>query len=372
MPEDPMHDPSSAPHRPPSPPSSHRSRRPTLDEVARRAGVSRSAASRAMNNARNVSPAKREAIERAAEELGYVPNATARALVTNRVGSVVLAFSGDDPAFFGDPFFSQVVVGVATVLEKAELDLTLVLASAPNGQARIERLLRSRRTDGVMLMALRRDDPLARVADATDLPIVFCGRPLTGDPRWYVDADNRGGARSATEHLLRSGRRRLAVITGPMDQEASVARWQGFVDAMAVAGLAPSLVEHADFSHDGGARAMARLLLADPDLDAVFVASDNMAAGAVSTLRAHGRTVPGDVAVVGFDDLDVARHTDPPLTTVHQPVRALGHEMASMLIRVMDGESPSPIILPTHLVVRESAPSLPGVDVSDLPAAMPG
>ncbi|MEP7765933.1 LacI family DNA-binding transcriptional regulator [Sanguibacter sp. 25GB23B1] len=329
----------------------------TLDEVARRAGVSRSAASRAMNNARNVSLSKREAVERAAKELGYIPNATARALATNKVGSVVLAFSGDDPAFFGDPFFSQVIMGVATVLEKAELDLTLMLASSANGQARIERLLKSRRTDGVMLMALRRDDPLNRVADATDLPIVFCGRPLTGEPRWYVDADNRGGARSATEHLLSSGRRRIAAITGPMDLEASVARYQGFADAMALAGLSADRVEHTDFSHEGGAQAMTRLLSRHPDLDGVFVGSDNMAAGAIGALKAHGRAVPADVAVVGFDDLDVARQTDPALTTVSQPIRALGHEMATMLIRLMNGERPSPIILPTHLVVRASAPS---------------
>lgn len=360
MPDDPTHAPSTEPPRVSRPSSSTPSRRPTLDEVARHAGVSRSAASRAMNNARNVSPAKREAVERAARDLGYIPNATARALATNRVGSVVLAFSGDDPTFFGDPFFSQVVVGVATVLEKADLDLTLVLASSANGQARIERLLRSRRTDGVMLMALRRDDPLSRVADATDLPIVFCGRPLTGEPRWYVDADNRGGARTATEHLLRSGRRRLAAITGPLDLEASVARFQGFTDAMAVAGLSADRVEQADFSHEGGALAMSRLLSAYPDLDAVVASSDNMAAGAISTLKAHGLDVPRDVAVVGFDDLEAARRTDPALTTVRQPVRALGHEMATMLVRVMAGESPSPIILPTQLVVRASAPS--GVD----------
>jgi DNA-binding LacI/PurR family transcriptional regulator len=171
-----------------------------------------------------------------------------------------------------------------------------------------------------------------------------------------VDVDNRGGARTATEHLLRSGRRRIATIGGPTDLQAAVARYQGFADAMAVGRLDADIVEHADFTYEGGARAMARLLAAHPDIDGVFAASDNMAAGALRALKEAGRRVPEDVAVVGFDDLEIARRTEPPLTTVSQPIRALGQEMATMLVRLIDGESPTPVILPTHLVVRGSAP----------------
>ncbi|MBD8057541.1 LacI family DNA-binding transcriptional regulator [Cellulomonas sp. JH27-2] len=332
-------------------------RRPaTLEEVARRAGVSRSVASRAMNNVRNVSPAKREAVARAAHELGYSPNPTARALRTRTAGSVVLAVSHDDPTLFGDPFFSQVLVGVAAALERSELDLTLLLASSAQGKARLERLLTSRRSDGVMLMALRRDDPLAEVAASTDLPVVIGGRPLDGQARWYVDVDNRGGARQAAEHLLASGRTRLATIVGPDDLQASVARHQGFTDALVTAGLPTDRVQRADFSAEGGARAMARLLADFPDVDGVFAASDNMAAGALRALRAAGRRVPQDVAVVGFDDLEIARHTEPELTTVRQPIRGLGQEMAAMLVRLIDGDSPTPVVLPTELVVRGSAP----------------
>ena len=340
----------------PGPGSAQAPRVATLDEVALRAGVSRSVASRAMNNARNVSAPKREAVARAASELGYVPNATARALATSTVGSVVLAVSNDDPALFGDPFFSQVLVGVAAALDRSELDLTLMLTSSERGRARLERLLRSRRSDGVMLMALRRDDPLNRVAAATDLPVVLGGRPLDAEARWYVDVDNRGGARLAAEHLLRSGRRRLATIAGPDDLHASVARHQGFADAMAVERLPTDWVEHADFTYEGGARAMTRLLAAHPDIDGVFAASDNMASGALRALKAAGRRVPEDVAVVGFDDLEIARHTEPALTTVSQPIRGLGQEMATMLVRLIDGDSPTSIILPTRLVVRGSAP----------------
>ncbi|WP_102160527.1 LacI family DNA-binding transcriptional regulator [Zhihengliuella halotolerans] len=332
--------------------------KPSLEEVALRAGVSRSAASRALNNAPHVSPLKREAVLRAAQELGYVPNATARALATNKVGSVVLVVSNEEPAFFADPFFSQIIVGITTALEKSDLVLTLMLASPGDGSGRLKRLLGSRSADGVMVLAMRKDDPLHEVVESTDLPLVFCGRTLGRESRWYVDADNRGGARLATEHLLSAGRRRIASIVGPMDSEASVARYKGFADAMAVVGLPSDWTEEADFTPDGGARAMTALLEKHPDLDGVFVGSDNMAAAAMRVLKAHGRSVPEDVVVAGFDDLAIAQQTEPSLTTVSQPIRALGQEMALMLMRLIEGENPSPIILPTHLVVRESAPAV--------------
>jgi DNA-binding LacI/PurR family transcriptional regulator len=125
---------------------------------------------------------------------------------------------------------------------------------------------------------------------------------------------------------------------------------------MAVAGLESTCIEVADFTEAGGEAAMATLLERCPDLDAVFAASDNMAVGAMRALKAAGRSVPDDVAVVGFDDLPIARSTDPPLTTVHQPVQALGQEMAKMLISLMGGDRPTPLLLPTHLVIRDSAP----------------
>lgn len=331
-------------------------RRPTLDDVARRAGVSRTVASRAMNNTRDVSAAKREAVRQAAQELGYAPNSSARALATRRVGSVVLAVVDEEPALFSDPFFSQVVVGISTVLARAELDLTLMLASSLSSRERLERLLRSPDTDGVMMMAPRGDDPLVRVADNSAVPVVFGGRPLHGRAEHYIDVDNRGGARRAVEHLVAAGRRRIAEISGPMGLEASVARHRGFTDALTVAGLRADLVEESDFSFTGGEEAMARLLAAHPDLDAVFAASDGMAAGALRALKAHGRSVPEDVAVVGFDDLPLAEQSDPPLTTVHQPFHSFGYEIATMLVRLIGGEPTSPLILPTRLIIRESAP----------------
>ncbi|MFI8277498.1 LacI family DNA-binding transcriptional regulator [Streptomyces sp. NPDC085929] len=334
-------------------------RMPTLDEVAARAGVSRTAASRVINNAPHVSRAKREAVQRAVRELDFVPNPSAQALATRKVGAVVLALSSDEPGLFADPFFAEVIVGVSAALEQTELELILLLANTPRGRERFERLLRSRRADGVMLMALRGDDPLGRLGEEVDLPVVFGGLPLIGEPTWYVDADNRGGARLAAEHFARTGRRRPVMITGQVDARAAVAREQGFTDGLTLSGLPLLGVEPGQFTEEGGAEAMERLLRAHPDPDAVFAASDAMAIGALRTLRERGLRVPEDVAVIGFNDLASARHTSPPLTTVHQPVRALGQEMARMLVSAIEGQRPSPLILPTRLTVRESAPDLP-------------
>ncbi len=330
-------------------------RQSTLDEVAELAGVSRSVASRVLNNAPHVSRAKREAVERAVHRLGYVPNPTARALATRQTGAAALVVSGEDPSIFADPFFAQVIVGASAALEDADLHLMLCLAASDRGRRRVEQLLRSKGADGVMLMALREDDPLSRMAEEAEMPVVFGGRPVGLDPRWYVDVDNVGGARQATEHLISAGRTRVATIAGRLDTEVGRARYRGYRDAMLAAGLDPYPPEVGDFTESTGAAAMAALLANHPGLDGVFAANDNMGAGALRTLREAGRPVPGDVAVVGFDDLAVARIADPPLTTVHQPIEALGREMARMLVALIGGQDPTPLILPTRLVTRASA-----------------
>ena len=330
-------------------------RQPTLDQVAERAGVSRSAASRVINQAPHVSRATRAAVERAIQEMGYLPNRTARALATQQTGIVALAVSHDAPELFADPFFAQVIVGVSTALEDTDLHLVLCLASSGRGQSRLTKLLRTRGVDGIMLMALRGDDPLTHIVRQAGLPAVYGGRPLHFEPQWYVDSDNAGGARLATEHLIGLGRARIVTITGQVCTDVGEARYRGYREAMVMAGLTPHGVTEGDFTEAGGAAAMRTLLDRHPDLDAVFAANDNMAAGALRVLAEAGRSVPADVAVVGFDDLDIARRTEPQLTTVHQSIQALGKEMARMLIELLAGRDRTSLILPTRLVRRGSA-----------------
>ncbi|GAA3199353.1 LacI family DNA-binding transcriptional regulator [Dactylosporangium siamense] len=336
-------------------PSPASSRPPTLDEVAERARVSRTVASRVINNGPNVSRAKRDAVEKAIRELGFTPNRSARALATRQTGVVVLAVTGDGPEVFADPFFAQLIVGASAALEKTDLHLMLSLITSGHGRQRLRNFLQTRGADGVMLVATRGVEPLVDIVERSGLPTVFIGLPKDGTPPYYIDVDNAGGSRAATEYLLRGGRRRIAVITGPPDTAVGRERHRGFVEALRLAGLEPYATEAGDFLEPSGAEAMRVLLGTHPDLDAVVVANDNMAAGALRVLRAAGRTVPGDVALVGFDDLPVAEHTDPKLTTVHQPVQALGREAARILVELLDGGQPASSVLPTRLVVRASA-----------------
>ncbi len=328
--------------------------RPTIEQVAALAGVSRGTASRVVNGEPYVSAAARAAVQKAVRELGYVPNRAARSLVTRSHETVALVISGeaDDPRMFEDPFFAEVVVGINSVLAETDLELMLMLGATERARARLLRRLHSGQLDGVMLLALHGSDPLCRLAEESGAPTVYGGRTMEGEPRYFVDADNRGGARKAVEHLLAQGRRSIATITGPMDNEVTHARLNGCLDALS--GGNP-LIAHADFLESGGYNAMASLLEAHPGIDAVFAQSDNMAAGALRALRETGRRVPDDVAVVGFDDLPWARHTAPPLTTVNQPIRALGSEMARILVTLLAGGEPTSLILPTRLVLRDSA-----------------
>ena len=172
--------------------------------------------------------------------------------------------------------------------------------------------------------------------------MVVSPRPRRPTSVSYVDVDNRGGANSAVAHLVAAGRRVIATVAGPQDMAPGVDRLAGYRDALLDAGLGshPSLEVVADFTQEGGAKAMERLLAARPDIDAVFAASDLIAAGALSVLAAAGRRVPEDVAVVGFDDSPVATSTRPALTSVRQPIEEMGHEMARLLIEVHRGGGP--------------------------------
>ncbi len=343
----------SAPGSVPVPP-----RRPTLDEVAARAGVARGTVSRAINGSPQVSPKARKAVMAAVEELGYVPNRAARSLVTRRTDTVALVVSESEERFFGEPFFAGIVRGVSTALVASPWQLVLTMAQSGEERHRLENYLTSQHVDGVMLLSLHGDDPLPGRLVAHGLPVVLGGRPFGVEADCWVDMDNAGGGTQATAHLLATGRRRIATITGPRDMLAGASRLRGYREALAAAGVTEDerLVVAGDFSEDSGYRGMETLLTRAPDLDAVFGASDLMATGALRRLRDAGRAVPDDVAVVGFDDSPISRHTSPLLTTVHQPVELMGRTMAELLVARIEGRDVDlQVTLPTHLVVRGSA-----------------
>ncbi|MGE5830845.1 MAG: LacI family DNA-binding transcriptional regulator [Micromonosporaceae bacterium] len=338
--------------------------RPTLDEVAAKAGVGRGTVSRVVNGSPQVSAAAKAAVEQAIAELNYVPNRAARALVTQRTDSVALVVSESEERVFGEPFFAGIIRGISSMLLETPLQLWLAMAQSKAERERVEHHLTPQHVDGVLLLSLHGDDPLPGLLAGRGLPVVLGGQlgGQTNPPGGRfscVDADNVGGARAAVEHLLSLGRLRVAAIAGPQDMGVGVARLNGYRQALRAAGLRldESWVGYGDFSEASGADVMRTLLGRHPELDAIFAASDLMAVGAMRVLKEHGRRIPDDVALVGFEDSVLARQTDPPLTTVHQPVEAMGREMARLLVaHIRDEVTPGPlVVLDTHLVIRSSA-----------------
>jgi DNA-binding LacI/PurR family transcriptional regulator len=330
--------------------------RPTLEEVARRAGVSRATVSRVVNGSTTVAPPIQDAVRRAVRELGYVPNLAARTLVTQRTDSIGLVLPETATRVFSDdPLFPGIVRGVSQELEAADRQLVLMMAGSAASHDRIERYAMGRHVDGVMFASMHGMDPLPGALSRIGMPAVCSGRPLGRPSVPYVDIDHISGVTSAVRHLLDGGRQRIATIAGPQDMVAGIERLAGYRDALRGSDRR-SIVAVGDFTRESGAVAMRHLLDDDPKLDAVFVASDLMADGALRTLREAGRRVPEDVAVIGFDDAEFARYTDPPLTTVRQPIIEIGREMVRLLLRLAEGDPVEhALILPTHLVIRDSA-----------------
>ncbi|CAM5256362.1 HTH-type transcriptional regulator OS=Streptomyces glaucescens OX=1907 GN=SGLAU_12750 PE=4 SV=1 [Streptomyces glaucescens] len=275
-----------------------------------------------INGSPRVSDATRAAVEAAVAELGYVPNTAARALAANRTDAIALVVPEPETRFFAEPYFSDMLRGVGAELSDTEMQLLLIFAGSDRERQRLAQYLAAHRVDGVLLVSVHADDPLPDLLSQLEIPAVISGPRSAAETLPSVDSDNYGGARSAVEHLLAHGRRRIAHITGRLDVYGAQRRIDGYRDALTDAGheVDEGLIEAGDFTEEGGRRATAELLSRRPDLDAVFAASDVTAAGARHALREAGRRIPDDVALVGYDDSAIARHMDPPLTSVRQPV----------------------------------------------------
>ncbi|GAB4085819.1 LacI family DNA-binding transcriptional regulator [Myceligenerans cantabricum] len=339
------------------------------------AGVSRATVSRVINGVTTVDPAIVDAVRRAIEQTGYVPNLAARSLVTRRTGSVALVVS-EPPGhrsplpflerIFTDPYLGRVTAGAQRALRPRDIHLAIVPADPP-AHDQVVRYVRQGHVDGVLLITSSADDPLPARLVGLGAPVVLSARVPGGampDGVPAVDLDQAAGGRLAAEHLLASGRVRLAVVTGPTDAPFMRARLDAFVGAVAAAGLDRPVVADADFTRPGGESAARKLLAEVPDVDGVFAGNDLMADGVSTVLQYAGRRVPEDVAVVGFDDSSAAAQAHPPLTTVRQPVEDMAETMADLLLRGLDAREnggsddagPGEVVtFAPELVVRDSA-----------------
>ncbi|HET7899760.1 MAG TPA: LacI family DNA-binding transcriptional regulator [Candidatus Nanopelagicales bacterium] len=337
--------------------SGRSSSRPTLEQVAALAGVSRGTASRVLSGASNVSENAVEAVRRAAAELHYRPNLAARSLVTGRTGLVGLLVNEPAHKLWTDPFFGELARGAHDRLTEDGVALVLSLATEESERDKLIELATTR-LDGVLIVRGGGDEKLVHALVDAGVTAVTAGRPADSllERVGWVDSENEAGARAAVEHLVERGRRRIGLITGPDDMNVVVDRRSGWREALRAAGLDASaeLVEPGAFTIESGAQAMATLLERVPDLDAVFAQNDLMALGAIRQLRVAGKAVPGDVAVVGFDDL-MAESSSPTLTTMAQDVQGFGAAMASLLLEQLGGAAPRHEVIPVSLVARESS-----------------
>lgn len=328
----------------------------TLEEIARLSGTSRSTVSRVLNNDPNVRESTRVRVLEVIEQQQYRPNLAARGLASGRTDVIGLVIPVGLSVVFTDPFYPLLMQGIADACRTLDRFVMLWLAEPEEERQTIEQVVGRGVVDGVIVVSAASEDPLVDTLVAMQKPFVMIGRPPVRTDISFVDVDNRDASRAITAHLLSLGARRVATISGPADSIASADRFAGYSDAMTDFGIAvdPALVVEADFSAESGARAMSKLLPQRPD--AVFVVNDTMAIAAIREIQRAGLRVPEDIAVVGFDDIPEAAHTDPALTTVRQPIRRLG---STAVYKLVDSISEPvkrvrEVILPTQLVVRES------------------
>ncbi|WP_181442131.1 LacI family DNA-binding transcriptional regulator [Streptomyces tateyamensis] len=316
--------------------------------MARRAGVSTATASRVLNRSAPVSPELAAQVEHAARELSYVRRRAASARDTGVVAVVVFA---DPLQYHVDAFHARLLAGLRRALPGSERELAVFTVPRHSRRPPLVRFLCGGHVDGAVLVGPWGDSGLTRLLRAARVPVVALGRPAEPGTVRYVDADNLAGAREAVRRLCLAGRRSVVTIAGPPDTAAGADRLAGYHQAITESGAQPrAAVAYGDFSGASGEHAMLHLLDQRPTLDAVFVASDQMALGALRALRRRGLRVPQDVAVIGFDDAPAAAKARPALTTVRQPVEELGIQAMEFL---QHGGSDS-LVLPTRLIVRDS------------------
>lgn len=331
-------------------------RRATIGDVARIAGVSRATASRALNDSPAVTPATKERVRAAVQETGFVMNARGRALAMGRSESIAILITEPLDELFADPTYGVVLRGITEGLAASRTMPMLVQAWTEVEHQRALRQFERRVVDAVISISPYVGGDMLEALATGALPVVLCGQ-LPGAPYSGVFAsvysDDVAGATLAAERMLRRGRRRIAIVNGPIGNPAAVERLNGYARTLDGA-FDESLTVSTGWDASSGYDAMSRLLALAPDIDGVLAASDRIAVGALGALQSAGRSVPDDVSIIGFDDHAVAATTTPPLTTIRQPLHRQGMLAAGMALGMVDGDSPSRVVLDMELVERES------------------
>jgi DNA-binding LacI/PurR family transcriptional regulator len=331
--------------------------RPTIEDVAQFAGVSRGTVSRVLNGGRHVRPSVVASVNDAIESLGYSVNQAARNLAAGRTGSVAFVVSEHQEHIFEDPNYVLFVSVFGKELRRRGRHLLLTAAEDTEEEIFIGDYLSAGHVDGALLALPHADEPLlARLAQSR-LPLVVIGRPLGyEDELSWVAIDDGAAAYEMVGYLVGRGYSRIATVTGPLNTSGGRDRFEGYKRALGPAFLSP-LVAEGDWSLESGRVGVEQILARVGEIDALFAASDLMCLGAMTALRKAGLRIPQDVAVAGFDDSVAATLADPPLTTVRHPCTEIALEALRILDDLMEGRSSRPehVVLPTEFVPRRSA-----------------
>ncbi|MCJ7530485.1 MAG: LacI family transcriptional regulator [Anaerolineales bacterium] len=330
----------------------------TLEDIAARAGVSRSTVSRVVNGHPSVSENVRKRVLEVIQSTGYQPHAAARTLASQRSWTIGLVMPHSVSFFFTDPYYPHLTKGIAQACNQYLYTLALFLVGTKEDEEKIfPRVSRKGLLDGVLVQSGHHGDQqiISRLLN-TNMPLVVIGRPFRTNGVSYVDVDNSNAANSAVSHLIQLGYKRIGIIAGPANSTVGIDRKEGYLKALSERGqdVDQTLIAEGDFTEASGHYAMQRLLAAKPD--AIFAASDVMAIGAMRAAREAGLSIPDDIAFVGFDDLPIATLSDIRLTTVRQPVVQFGAKAVEVLVDLIENgiEPPRRIIMDTELVIRDS------------------
>ena len=340
------------------------SRRVTSQDVADLAGVSRTTVSFVLNNVHRFSirPETVEKVRSAAQQLGYYPNASAKALASNQTKNIGLILTRSPEYIASDAFLPQILSGTLDVVKQHSLSLLVEWVEPGQQLETYLELTRAHHIDGMILMTPRTDDTGIKALEEADIPVVVMGY-IPDSTLHSVDVDNLGAAKGAVEHLINLGHRQIACITNAaLPYTSAVQRLNGYRLALETAGIAydSELVREGDFETVSGYKQMKTLLDSGKKFSAIFVASDAVALGAYNAIREAGLTIPDDISIIGFDDLPLSTFISPALTTVRMPAREIAQDSCYLLMRLMKHEFPESrmISLPTTLIIRESTRNL--------------
>ncbi len=329
----------------------------TIDLVAKAAGVSRATVSRVMNGTAKVSPERERAVKKAIAQYNFTPNATARRLAGGRSGLVALLMEESSEEFFLNPFWGLVVQGFSSTIADAGLHPLLLIRPKTGTDDSLFSTLRAGQVDGLAIFSWHRSIKTFEKLLDPKMAVVF-GGDLGGSKKFpFVDVDNVKGGLLATRHLIDQGCKNIVTVTGDLKLQSARDRLEGFERAMSEAGrpLDDSVIIQGDYSQSKAEDVTRNLIKKKVKFDGVFAGNDQSAVGIINVLLQNSISVPGDVKVVGFDDSPIASRNQPSITTIHQPTRELGSEVARSLIAILNGEEVEEKLLDVKLIKRDSS-----------------